>query len=120
MKSGPVVIIGHDYQVELIASRVKSARLYADHWKKSTFIDGATLIRPPATPKNIEVNPQEPLGKIGMLVLFEAVPDGVALEFVDGARIMGPVEHMKPVLRGTKFTILSCWQGFLCVELVKP
>lgn len=117
MKRGPVVIIGHDYQVELIASRVKSARLYADSWQTQEFIQGATLIRPPEMPGNIAVNPDEPPGKIGMLILFDAVPVGAGLQFVCGARIMGPVKHVKPLLRGKKFTILSCWQGFLCVEL---
>lgn len=117
IKLGDPVILGHDHLVEVVASRVKYARLYAKTWQTRKFIEGATVTRPPVLPENIEVNPREPLKTVGALVLFAAMPAGVGLDYAPDARIMGDIKYVKPVLKGHKFHILSRCGDFLCVQL---
>lgn len=119
VKLGCTVVIGHTEDLPVISSRVKAVLLYAKQFFRAEMFDGASYVRPPRLPGNVtlEKGRAVPSG-VGILIpLCESGIDCGTIEFVNGARVMGPVELVKPYLKGRKFFILNRHKDFICTEL---
>jgi len=120
IKLGCTVVSGHTAELHIISSRTKSVLLYASAFYRKPMFEGASYVKPPTLPGNVTLceNDDAP-PPVGMLVTFDKSAARYGeIEFVSGARIMGPVEFVKGYLKGRKFNIVTRWHDFICVEIV--
>ena len=122
LKLGCVVVAGHTSELPIISSRVKGVLLFAEHFHGASMFGGATYRKPPALPDNVHL--RSPLitvpNPIGSLIVFHDMDiDCGTIEFVSGARIMGPVDCVRRFLKGRKFFVLNRHKDFICMELAE-
>ncbi len=113
------MVSGHTPQLDLISTRVRWVELYTDEFHYDGGMFSGAARKPPELPGNVTPRyPNDSAAPVGALIFFADAPlDCATIEFVNGARIMGPIDGVKRFMKGRKFFILNRWKDFICMEL---
>jgi len=120
MKHGPTAVFGWDPALAIVADRARLVHLYETDFIRKPIIPGVSIKRRPTLPNNVfwMNDPSMPAygSPYGAAVVLKSI-ESDTIRFVPGARIMGPLQHVKDHLRGRKFFIRNRFSDNVCVEL---